>query len=290
MVLRFGVTVAIIAETAVVSRHQNLITSIWSGHLYTVIRKPMAINAYFQTVARMIALSVIWLSPAAVLAAAPASVLAFDATYTVRYGILRGTMTLQLSRQDTDYLYETSLSPRGVASWIRHGSISERTVLESLDGTVRPLEYTSTDTIANPVRNTRYFFDQKAGQVTGQYKTQLIDVPMRTGGHNRISAHVAIMLALKSNTEISEFPIFDRGRWKDYEFEIAGEQAVKTPSGHFDTVEIRYASADNKKSWSLYCATTLDYLPVMIVYREGGKVKSRAQLTDYRIGEQGPSE
>lgn len=216
-------------------------------------------------------------------AAAPESIPAFDATYSVRYGILRGTMTLQLSRHDTGYLYETSLSPRGVASWIRSGSISERTALEKLDGTVRPRDYLSLDTIARPNRNTSYFFNQEPGRVTGQYKTRLIDVPMRAGGHNRISAQVAIMLALQSGAQISGFPIFDRGRWKDYEFEIAGEQTVKTPSGRFDTVEIRYASTDNVKSWSLYCATSLDYLPVMIVYREGGKTKSRAQLTDYRI-------
>ena len=234
------------------------------------------------------ALAAICFAPMTVHAAAPESVPAFDATYVVRYGILRGTMTLQLSRRDTGYLYETSLSPRGVASWIRHGSISERTVLENLDGTVRPLEYASTDTIASPVRNTSYFFDQEPGRVTGQYKTYLIDEPMRAGGHNRISAQIAIILALRSGTRLSPFSIFDRGRWKDYEFEITGDQTVKTPSGRFDTIEIRYASADNAKSWSLYCAASLDYLPVMIVFRESGKVKSRAQLTDYRIGEQGP--
>ena len=170
-----------------------------------------------------------------------------------------------------------------MASWIRSGVIAERTLLGNLDGAIWPLDYVSKDTIARPARNTRYFFDKETGRVTGEYKTQRIDEPMRAGGQNRISAQVAIMLALKSQTELSHFPIFDRGRWKDYEFEIVGEQVIKTPSGSFNAVEIRYASADNVKSWSLYCATSLDYIPVMIVYREGNKTKSRAQLTEYRI-------
>jgi len=237
-------------------------------------------TAYVRTFSQTVAFAVICLSSLALYAA---PVPEFDATYAVRYGILRGTMTLQLSRRDTGYLYETSLSPRGMASWIRSGAINERTALEIQDGTARPLDYVSTDTIARPARNTSYFFGQEPGRVTGQYKTYVIDEPMRAGGHNRISAQVAIMLALQSGTQLSPFPIFDRGRWKDYEFGIAGEQIVKTPSGRFDTIEIRYASADNAKSWSLYCATSLDYLPVMIVYREGDKTKSRAQLTDYRI-------
>ena len=192
-------------------------------------------------------------------------------------------MTLRLGRHGTGYLYETSLSPRGVASWIRRGAISERTAIEIFDGAVRPLDYAGTDTISKPVRETRYFFGQAPGRVTGQYKTQLIDAPMRPAGQNRISAQVAIMLALKTNAQISGFPIFDRGRWKNYEFEVVGEQTVKTPSGRFDAVEVRYASADGAKSWSLYCAESFSFLPVMIVYREGDKIKSRALLTDYRI-------
>lgn len=208
----------------------------------------------------------------------------FDATYTVRYGILKGTMTLQLSRNDTSYQYETSLRPRGVASWIRRGEIKERSALDILGATVRPLNYVSTDTIARPPRNTQYSFNELPNRVTGKYKSSQIDEPMQAGGHNRISAHIAIMLALRSDTQIQQVPIFDRGRWKKYEFEIVGQQTVKTPSGIFETVEIRYASADNKKSWSLYCSASLDYLPVMIVFRDKGKVKSRAQLTSYRIG------
>lgn len=199
-------------------------------------------------------------------------------------------MTLQLSRHGAGYLYETSLGPRGIASWIRRGTIIERTTLEDADGNVRPVDYVRTDTIARPSRNTRYFFDRESGQVTGEYKSQTIDLPMRPGGHNRISAHIAIMLGLNSGTDISGFPVFDRARWKDYRFEIFRDRTVKTPSGNFDTVEVRYATADNEKSWSLHCAATLNYLPVMIVYREGDKVKSRAQLTDYRMGDQGPSE
>jgi hypothetical protein len=121
--------------------------------------------------------------------------------------------------------------------------------------------------------------------VTGKYKSELIDAPLQDGGHNRISVHVALILALRSGKEISEYSVFDRGRWKDYQFEVISDQQVKTPIGNFDTVEIRYSSSGDDRSWSLHFAPVLEYHPVMIVYRKGGKVKSRAQLTDYRVGE-----
>ena len=233
----------------------------------------------------MIALAAIWLSVTAAHASAAASVPSFSATYTVRYGVLKGEMKLRLSNLDSGYLYETSLRPLGVVSWIRNGEIREVTELAESAGAVRPVNYSATDTIARPTRKTRYEFDQPPGNVTGEYKLQEIEIPMRPGGHNRISVHVAVMLALQSGSEISGFSVFDRARWKDYQFEIIHDQPVETPFGDFDTVEIRYADTEKEKSWSLYCTSSLNYVPVMIVYREDGKVKSRAVLTDYRPGE-----
>ena len=79
--------------------------------------------------------------------------------------------------------------------------------------------------------------------------------------------------------------MFDRARWRDFELEIIPDQFARTPYGDFDTVEIRYASTDKDKSWSLHCAPDLNFAPVMIVFREDGKTKSRAELTGYRMGE-----
>ncbi len=233
----------------------------------------------------MIALAAIWLSVTATHASAAASIPSFSATYTVRYGVLRGEMKLRLSNLGSGYLYETSLRPLGLVSWIRNGEIRELTELAESAGAVRPVNYSATDTIARPTRNTSYQFDEPPGNVTGEYKLREIEIPMRPGGHNRISVHVAVMLALQSGSEISGFSVFDRARWKEYQFETFRNQAVKTPFGDYDTVEIRYASTDDGKSWSLHCASSLNYVPVMIVYREDGKVKSRAELTDYRLGE-----
>jgi hypothetical protein len=106
---------------------------------------------------------------------------------------------------------------------------------------------------------------------------------MLPGGHNRISAHIAVMMALRAGVDLPGFAIFDRARWREFDFEVIPDRVAKTKSGTFDTVEVRYSSNDSDKSSSLFFAPSLSYLPVVIEYREGGKVKSRAQLTDYRI-------
>jgi hypothetical protein len=119
--------------------------------------------------------------------------------------------------------------------------------------------------------------------VTGEYKQREVDVPMQAGGQNRISAQVAIMQALRSGLELTELPVFDRGRWRTFHFQVVADQVAKTPAGDFETVEVRYSSEGKEKSWSLHCATALDFLPVMIVYREKGKTKSRAVITEFEI-------
>lgn len=205
----------------------------------------------------------------------------FEATLAIRYGPLSGTMTLQLIQCESGYIYKTSLQPKGFASLFKSGVIHETTRLATDGETVRPLDYASTDTIASPVRITNYYFHKD--RVTGVYKARDIDEPMQAGGHNRISAHIAMMMALQSGADLPGFAIFDRGRWREFEFEVIPDQLAKTKSGTFDSVEVRYSSKASDKSSSLFFAPTLSYLPVMIVYSEGGKVKSRAQLTEYRL-------
>lgn len=206
----------------------------------------------------------------------------FSAVYKVSYGILRGEMTLELRQQDeTGYVYETSLTPRGIVKLFRSGSIIETTSLRIEDGVLRPIDYRSTDTIADPTRNTVYQFDTPPGRVTGVYKEREVDEPMRPNGHNRISAHVAVMLAMNTGASMAAISVFDRARWRDFEFEVLPGKTVKTPLGRYETVEIRYASDNRNKSWSLHCAEALDFAPVMIVFREDDNIKSKALLIEY---------
>jgi len=215
----------------------------------------------------------------------------FSATYKVRYGILHGEMTLELRRKDDGgYLYETSLTPRGIVTIFKRGSIVETTDLEIEDGVLRPVDYRSTDTIADPTRNTVYLFDTPPGRVTGVYKGNAVDEPLRPNGHNRISAHVAVMLAMNKGASMNAIPVFDRARWRDFEFEVLPGQVVSTPLGDFESVEIRYSSDNKDKSWSLHCAEALDYAPVMIVFREDDDIKSTARLVEYEaLGKPAPA-
>jgi hypothetical protein len=205
----------------------------------------------------------------------------FEAVYDVRYGPLRGTMLLRLSRLGDRHIYETSLEPRGIATLLRRGIIYEMTTLEISGSEVRPLDYIQTDTISDPTRVAHYFFD--AATVGGIYKGRQFAEPMRVGGQNRISAQIALMHSLRHSRPLSEFAVFDRARWKEYEFDILPSKQVKTVSGNYEAVEARYAERDDDKSTSIFFAPALEWLPVTIVYREGGRDKSRATLKRYSL-------
>ena len=207
----------------------------------------------------------------------------FSATYKVSYSILRGEMTLELRRDgESGYVYETSLTPRGLVGVFRSGSIIETTSLRIENAELKPIDYRSTDTIADPTRHVVYRFDDPPGRVTGEYKERPVDEAMRPNGHNRISAHVEVMLAMNTGAGMTGISVFDRARWRDFRFEVLPGQTVKTKVGDFETTEIRYSSDTKNQSWSLYCAETLGYAPVMIIFREDGDIKSKAQIIEYR--------
>lgn len=211
------------------------------------------------------------------------SIPAFEATYAVRYGLLRGEMTLNL-RQDSDsgFVYETTLRPKGFVTLFRRGSIEETSSLRADDGELRPAIYRSIDTISRPRRETQYRFDDASGRVTGTYKSRAVDEPMRAGGHDRISVQVAVMQALNEGRELATFAVFDRARWREFEFDVVPGRTASVPYGDFETVEIRYTSKKKDKGWSLHCAAAINFVPVMIVFREDGDVKSRAELVSFR--------
>lgn len=221
---------------------------------------------------------------AALLAAAPcaaAELPAFEADFTVRYGMLRGDMRLALQPAGGGYEYRASLEPAGVAAWFRRGRIAERSTLSVEDGAIFPQEYVRTDTIARPMRSSAYVFG--SGRVSGQYKDQPVDAPMRANGQDRISVHVAIMRALITGADIPPYPIFDRGRWKSYRFAVVGRNRVETPAGAFDTIEVSYTDDADDERWSLHFAPALGFLPVALMLYEGDDLRSRALLTDYRL-------
>ncbi len=206
----------------------------------------------------------------------------FSASYKVHYGILHGEMTLELRHADgVDYVYETSLTPKGLVTLFRRGSIIETTSLQIEDDVLRPLDYRSTDTIADPTRHTVYRFDDPEGRITGAYKEREVDEPMRPNGHNRISAHVAVMLAMNTGADMTASRYSTGPAGATSSSRPSPGRPSKTPLGEFETVEIRYSSEKKDKSWSLYCAEALDFAPVMIIYREDDDIKSKAQLVEY---------
>ena len=85
----------------------------------------MASSTYIRILLQVLALAALSASSVTSVAIAAETIPAFDASYSVRYGILRGEMTLRLSHRAGGYLYETSLRPRGFASWVRSGAIVE---------------------------------------------------------------------------------------------------------------------------------------------------------------------
>lgn len=211
----------------------------------------------------------------------------FTASYKVKFGPASGSLDLRLEPSGDRWAYTAVLEPKGVARLFRRGKIEETSIIEVTGDVVRPLTYDYKDTVANPDRFANYAFDYDQGAVFGRYKDEDVAKDLLPWGQDRLSLQLALMNAVGAGDEFPEFALFDRGRWRTLALSREGETQVKTPAGRFDVVRVTYATrkgTPKEKLWSLYCAPALNNLPVVIEQEEDGKIRVRAELRQFTLG------
>lgn len=67
------------------------------------------------------------------------------------------------------------------------------------------------------------------------------------------------------------YRIADGGKLKDYDIRVIETETVTTPLGKIEAIKlIRYRKDKNKRQTTLWCAPSLNYLPVKLEHTEKG--------------------
>ena len=64
--------------------------------------------------------------------------------------------------------------------------------------------------------------------------------------------------------------IFDRGRMKEYVFEMADEESIDTALGTIDTIRLERKNEDSSKRTTLWLAPSLEYMLIRFVQEDDG--------------------
>lgn len=223
----------------------------------------------------------LWLSSA--LAGESAGTLdEFEAAYKVRASVASGELSMSLQAADDGaYLFRTLTRPRGLVRVFARGEIDERSTIVYRDESVVPLDYNLTDTISDD-HDASLSFDWARGTVVGVERGAEVEAELSPGVLNRAALYVALMQDLKNDRLPDRYVLFDRGRIKSYELSRQGTETVDVPYGRFETVKLVREAENSRRSMHLWCAPSLDYLPVRIDLYKGDKRVSRAELKAVR--------
>jgi len=193
----------------------------------------------------------------------------YDLTYTAKYTLIlpfRGEATRNL-KQLEDGSWQLSHKVDSKLAKIR-----ETSIFDWQDNHVLPLSYRFSQKTIGKDRELNIDFD---------YSTQMADAishkdkpayPLVAGGMDKLNYQLQMRYDLMDTGLASEYMVADRDNFDPVEYELAGEEIIKTPAGEFDTLKVhRVREDEEKRDTMVWLARDWDYLVVRIEQTEKGK-------------------
>jgi hypothetical protein len=202
------------------------------------------------------------------------------AQYKVRISVVSGQLNTELRATGDGYVATHVVRPTGISRLITRGmmSVSSEFITES-DG-VKPVKYHAVDTIRNdPETDIR--FDWTTNQASGSVGEDDVVLQLDGISHDSVSIQYELMHDLINGGPSDTYVLFHVDKMRVANVRNVGMKDVKTKAGQYEVVGIQHQREGSSRVTTLWCAPTLDYLPVVIEQHRKGKLNFRATLTSY---------
>ena len=207
----------------------------------------------------------------------------YQATYTAKYSGMPVTATRVLKKTEQGYRIISSV--KGMLGDIMEQEdfhIDER-------GHILTDHYLSEKAFFGSARSEELVVDHQAKKATytSTRKNKHRELPLSTGYLGPLSYQLQLRNDLKaslpqhddpafseqiSSYQVPLYKVMSRGRIKDYQFEILGEETIDAGIGQIRTLKLQRVRKDNKRQTAIWVAPAWGFLIVKIVQQEkGGK-------------------
>tara|TARA_B100001121_G_scaffold77554_1_gene68788 strand:- start:590 stop:964 length:375 start_codon:yes stop_codon:yes gene_type:complete len=95
-------------------------------------------------------------------------------------------------------------------------------------------------------------------------ETKEIVHPIIKGVQDRLSVQLDYKNKMRTADFDQKYKVIDKGRMRDYSFNLVGTESIKTIFGQTSTVIIKKTIKDNKRSTLTWYAIDHDFIPVKI--------------------------
>jgi len=214
-------------------------------------------------------------------ALADSSLQPHSAVYKVKISVVNGQLNTELKATDDGYIATHVIKPTGMSRLFSRGRLNETSEFYTAADGVRPIEYSSTDTISRDKTNAVVRFDWDTGEARGTVNGEEILSTMDALAHDRVSIQYELMHDLLNNGPSAEYTMFEIDKLRTLHVRNIGQKTVKVPAGKYEAIGIQHQAEGSKRVTTLWCVEELGFLPVIIEQHRLGKLKVRAALSKY---------
>lgn len=215
--------------------------------------------------------------------AAESALVPFSARYQVKISVLRGELAMSLTKVDDHYIAKWTVEARGLTRLFVHGQIQEQADFTIVDGAVQPQHFESTDTLAGNDNTAVMDFDYDSMLASGTRNGDPFELPIEAAAFDRLSLQYALMLALLRNENPDTFLLFDDGKSKLLSISYQGPGTIAVPYGKLPVQGVQHRTQDSSRVTTLWCAESVNFLPIRIEQHKNEKLAMRADLVDYSL-------
>ncbi len=196
----------------------------------------------------------------------------FTASFRVyRSAIPLGNLELRLDLlPGGNYRYRAHTIPGFLTGFFSGDEIIEESQGRVDQTTVRPDRYLYTQT-GDEKENTQVVFDWSKQTVVTTSKGITWKQPIKVDTQDRLSQQLMVRLQLAQKHRDVEYQVADGGKIKSYRFRVVNQERIKTPYGRFDCLRVERHKESRPPDYTIWFAKDLDYLPVRIERRKGGR-------------------
>ena len=194
----------------------------------------------------------------------------YQATYSTTWkkGIsvkVEGTQTLS-KVDDTQWRFK-------FAADTFFAKLSEESLFEQHDQSVRPLAYHYQSSILGKEKETHITFDWANMTATNDAKKKPWQTSIKNDTLDQLSMQLQLRYDLKQTPSGSfSYQIADNGKLKQYAFEAQGEEEIKTKFGVVKAIKVKRTDSGSEKRRSYFWfAPKYDYLLVKMEHHERGE-------------------
>ena len=205
------------------------------------------------------------------------------AQYRIKISVLGGQLNTELRATADGYRATHSIKPTGMSRMLSSGRIDESSEFARHPDGIRPTTYVSNDTLTRDKTRAAITFDWVNGEASGTVNDEVFQSEINGLAFDRVAIQYELMSDMMNGGASEEYILFDVDKLKTVTVRNIGRRSVKVPAGTFEAIGVQHQTPGSKRVTTMWCVKELDYLPVIIEQHRKGKLKMRAELSDYSL-------